>query len=127
MIFVDSSYLIARLITNDKFHERAIQLDNEFNERRIINSTVLTETLNAFTKNGGTSVKELFNKLTNIHEVIYLSSNDYSEAAELFKHYDSSLNFSDCTVLQSMYKLKVNKIASFDNDFSKIKGLTILK
>lgn len=127
MIFVDSSYLIARIISNDKYHERAIELENELNERRIINNTVLNETLNSFTKSGGTSVKELFNKLTNIHEVVYLSSKDYKEAAELFMYYDSSINFSDCTVLQTMNKLRINKIVSFDDDFSKIKGLTIIE
>lgn len=127
MIFVDSSYLIARLITNDKYHERAIELENELSERRVINNTVLNETLNAFTKSGGTSVKELFDKLTNIHEVVYLSSDDYEQAADLFKYYDSSINFSDCTILQSMHKFGINKIVSFDDDFSKVKGLSIIK
>lgn len=127
MIFVDSSYLIARLITNDKYHERAIELENELSERRVINNTVLNETLNAFTKSGGTSVKELLDKLTNIHEVAYLSSNDYEQAADLFKYYDSSINFSDCTILQSMHKFGINKIVSFDDDFSKVKGLSIIK
>lgn len=127
MIFVDSSYLIARLITNDKYHERAIELENELSEKRVINNTVLNETLNAFTKSGGTSVKELFDKLTNIHEVVYLSSDDYEQAADLFKYYDSSINFSDCTILQSMHKFGINKIVSFDDDFSKVKGLSIIK
>ena len=127
MIFVDSSYLIARLITNDKYHERAIELEKELTERRVINTAVLNETLNAFTKSGGTSVKELFDKLTNIHEVVYLSSNDYRQAADLFKYYDSSINFSDCTILQSMNKFGINKIVSFDEDFSKVKGLSIIK
>jgi len=127
LIFVDSSYLISRIITNDKYHERAVELENELNERRIINNTVLNETLNAFTKSGGTSVKELFDKLTDIHEVVYLSSADYAESAELFHHYDSSINFSDCTVLHTLFKMKTNKIVSFDSDFSKVKGLTVIK
>ena len=48
MIFIDSSYYIARLIEDDKFHKRAIELESQLNEKRYINSTVLNETLNAF-------------------------------------------------------------------------------
>ena len=103
MIFIDSSYYIARLIEDDKFHKRAIELEPQLNEKRYINSTVLNETLNAFGSMGGAEINELF---------IY---------------YNSSINFSDCTILESMQKLGINKIVSFDSDFSKIKGLSVIK
>lgn len=127
MIFVDSSYLISRLIINERLHSRAVELDKDLVEKKVINSTVLTETMNSFTNYGGKSTKKFFLKLLDIHEVIYLSPEDYHEAMELFYYYDSSINFSDCTILQSMQKLGINKIVSFDDDFLKVKGLSVIK
>lgn len=127
MIFIDSSYYIARLLVDDKYHRRAKEIENHLNEKKIINSTVLTETLNAFTRCGGKSVKDLFNVLTEMNEVVYLSPSDYQEAADIFNYYDSSINYSDCTVLQSMQNLGITKIVSFDEDFSKIRGLSVIK
>lgn len=127
MIFIDSSYYIARLIEKDRFHKRSIELESQLNEKRYINSTVLNETLNAFSSFGGADINDLFLYLNEMNEVIYLNENDFIESVNLSKYYDSSINFSDCTVLQSMQKLGINKIVSFDEDFYKIKGLTVIK
>ena len=70
MIFIDSSYYIARLIEDDKFHKRAIELEPQLNEKRYINSTVLNETLNAFGSNGGEEINDLFIYCWTFHENI---------------------------------------------------------
>ena len=127
MIFVDSSFLIARLIKNDKNHERALSIETQLNEKRYINNTVLTETLNSFTNVGGNLGKQLFLALTEINELIYLSQEDYEKSLDIYLHYDSSINYADCTILESMEKLGLNKIVTFDSDFEKIKGLEIIK
>lgn len=127
MIFLDSSFLIARLIKNDKNHARALSIEDQLNEKRYINNTVLTETLNSFTNVGGKLGKQLFLALTEINELIYLSQEDYEKSLDIYLHYDSSINYSDCTILESMEKLGLNKIVTFDSDFEKIKGLEIIK
>ena len=127
MIFIDSSYYIARLIEDDKFHKRAIELESQLNEKRYINSTVLNETLNAFGSNGGEEINDLFIYLNEMNEIVYLKEKDYDESVKLSGYYNSSINFSDCTILESMQKLGINKIVSFDSDFSKLKGLTVIK
>jgi hypothetical protein len=61
-------------------------------------------------------------KLVNSILYDYLTDEDYEEAFELFNHYNRSINFSDCTILVSMQKHGIGKIASFDADFDKIRG-----
>jgi len=127
LIFIDSSYYIAYLIEKDKFHKRAIELDSQLNEKKCINSTVLLETLNSFASYGGADINELYLYLTEVNDLIYLTDEDYKQSVMISKNYNSSINFSDCTILQSMQKLGINKIVSFDDDFSKIKGLSVIK
>ena len=40
--------------------------------------------------------------------------------------FDSSINFSDCTILSTMIRNKIDKIISFDSDFEKVKGIKII-
>ena len=127
LIFVDSSYFIARLLKNDKFHVRAIELEPKLNEKRYINNTVLVETLDSFISCGGQNVEGLFNYLNDMNDLVFLNEKDYFEAMDLFGEYGLSISFSNCTILQSMKKLGIDKIASFDDDFSKIEGLSVIR
>ena len=46
MLFLDSSYLIALILENDNYNDKAIELNKIIsNETTIINNTVLTEVL----------------------------------------------------------------------------------
>lgn len=125
MIFLDSSYLIALIIKSDKYHPQAHKLSSILkNESILINNTVLTEVLNSFsTKNNPEDISKIANFLLTIENIDYLESEDYKKAVDLFKFYNQSINFSDCTILQTMEKMKVNTIVSFDSDFDKIKGI----
>ena len=75
---------------------------------------------------GGAEINELFIYLNEMNEIVYLKEKDYDESVKLSGYYNSSINFSDCTILESMQKLGINKIVSFDSDFSKIKGLSVI-
>ena len=127
MIFVDSTYFIARLNKKDKFYERAVELEPQLNEKRYINNAVLVETLDSFISCGGQNADGLFNYLNDMNELIVLNEKDYLAAIDLFGDYDFSISFSNCTILQSMKNLGIDKIASFDDDFSKVEGLTVIK
>ncbi len=126
MIFVDTSFLIALLISSDQFHEKALNISQTINERKVINNTVLNETLNAFTGKGGKIGKELYDVICEMFDIQYLNSADYDDAIELYLHYDSSINYSDCTILSTMFQNDINQILSFDSDFEKVKGISII-
>lgn len=125
MIFVDTSFLIALLISTDHFHERALEISETINERKVINNTVLNETLNAFSGKGGKIGKDLYNIILEMFDVEYLSPVDYEKAMDLFLHYDSSINYSDCTILTTMFQNNIDRIVSFDRDFEKIEMINL--
>ncbi len=126
MIFVDTSFLIALLISSDQFHEKALSISQTINERKVINNTVLNETLNAFTGKGGKVGKELYNLILKMFDIQYLTPDDYNGAMDLYLYYDSAIDYSDCTILSTMFQNDISQILSFDSDFEKINGISII-
>jgi predicted nucleic acid-binding protein len=124
MIFLDSSYLIGLILKNDSYsynsHHMVHYLEKE---NKIINNTVFNEVLNSLSSNNFNNdlpyIKNCCFHLILIFwlmmiigiRLIFLSS------------INVSINFSDCTILNTMQNYKINKIASFDSDFDKIKGV----
>ena len=64
----------------------------------------------------------VLNNLMNVEKLDFLSSEDYMDSIDIFKFYNFSINFSDCTIINTMINHKINKIVSFDSDFDKIRG-----
>lgn len=126
MIFVDTTFLLALLIKTDRYHDLALNIAKNIQEKKMINNTVLNETLNAFTGKGGKIGKELYQVINEIFDIEYLNEDDYKNAVDIYLNYDSSINYSDCTILVSMQKNKIDKIISFDSDFNKIKGISVI-
>ena len=42
---------------------------------------------------------------------------------ELFRFYNHAINFADCTILVSMQKHGITRIATFDSDFEQMKQI----
>lgn len=94
------------------------------NEAKVTNLTVVVEVLNAVKKsNYDKDVADLLYCLLNLDIFDFLVMSDYEEAMKWFIFYDRSINFADCTIINSMVNHKIDKIASFDSDFDKVKGL----
>lgn len=127
MIFIDTTFLLALLIKTDFRHENDLSISQSIEEKKVINNTVLNETLNAFSGKGGTIGKQLYQAINEMFEIDYLEEEDYEKSVELYLNYDSSINYSDCTILETMFKNKINRIATFDSDFDKIKGIEVIK
>lgn len=125
MIFLDTTYIIGLLIKKDSYHNISKNIESLIvDEKKVINITVLQEVLNSLNKiNYPGDVSNLVEALFSLDKMEYLSENDYEECLELFKYYDKSINFSDCTILQTMQKNNISNIVSFDSDFDKIKGI----
>lgn len=126
MIFVDTSFLISLLVKTDSHHEKALKIAESIHERKVINSTVMNETLNAFTGKGGKIGKELYQIIEEMFDIEFLNQSDYEHALEIYLQFDSSINFLDCAILSTMIRNKIDKIISFDSDFEKVKGIKII-
>lgn len=123
MIFLDSSYLIALMLKQDRNYKKASDLKTTiFNERIIINNTVLSEVLNSFNKYNSPNLEHNVNNMFKF-DIDYLTEEDYKKTLTYYRYYNTAINFSDCTILVTMNKYNTDKIVSFDSDFNKIKGI----
>ncbi|MBE6496944.1 MAG: type II toxin-antitoxin system VapC family toxin [Methanobrevibacter sp.] len=125
MIFLDTSYINGLILNNDNYASLSRSMRPFLkNERKVTNITVLLEVLNSINKyNFFGDLEYLKNQLINLNVFDFLTCEDYESAFELFKFYNKSLNFADCTILQTMQNHGISRIASFDSDFDKIKGI----
>ena len=82
------------------------------------------EVLNSLKKNNHEiELDEILDTLLNLDKVVFLTSEDYNESLKLFKYYNLSVNYSDCTILKTMMDNNVSVVVSFDEDFDKINGI----
>ena len=125
MLFVDSCYIIALMNKKARNHKNALKLLPVIEkESTLINSTVLLEILNNLNKKRYESKRhQIIRLLFNMDNIYYLNETDYTEALEICKYYNFSVNYSDCTIIKTMEHFQVNNIVSFDGDFDKVKGI----
>lgn len=125
MLFIDTCYLLSLINVKAKNHEKAQLLSQYIGEEEtLINSTVLLEMLNRLKKKRyvkyRNTIIDLLYGMDNIH---YLTTDDYNNALDTCKQYGFSINYSDCTILETMRQFNVINIVSFDSDFDKINGI----
>lgn len=124
MIFLDSTYLIGLILKNDSLYYKSHLLKPYLDdENKIINNAVFNEVLNSVTSNNSHYDLNHIKKLLLSFNIDFLTSDDYLDSFDIFEYYNFSVNFSDCTILNTMQNYNINQIASFDSDFDKIKGV----
>ncbi|WP_304103109.1 type II toxin-antitoxin system VapC family toxin [Methanobrevibacter ruminantium] len=124
MIFLDSTYLIGLILKNDSLYYKSHLLKPYLDdENKIINNTVFNEVLNSVTSNNSHYDLNHIKKLLLSFNIDFLTSDDYLDSFDIFEYYNFSVNFSDCTILNTMQNYNINQITSFDSDFDKIKGV----
>ncbi len=127
MIFLDTGYFKGLIDEKDVHHETALNIKdyiNSTNETTVINTTVLVETLNK-TK-GIEDIKGIYDEINSENQIIHLTREDYLKSLMINGWYMNSINYSDCTIVNTMMKLKIRKIVSFDRGFEKIKGYHVI-
>ena len=124
MIFLDSSYIKGLILKNDDYNHISKRVKPLLeNEAKVINLTVLVEVLNSIKKtNYDEDMDDLLDCLLNLDVFDYLDITDYRDAMRWFKYFDKSINFADCTIINTMVNHRITKIVSFDSSFDKIKG-----
>lgn len=128
MFFLDTGYFKGLIDKKDVLHRDALKIKeyiDDSNETTVINTTVVVETLN---KTVGTDIvlNELYNNLFVENQVIQLSHDDYLKSLEINGWYGNSINYGDCTIINTMIDWNITKIVSFDSDFEKIKAFNVI-
>ena len=125
MLFIDTCYLLSLINEKAKNHEDAtFLLEYISEEETLINSTVLLEMLNRLKKKRYIKYrKKVIHLLYNMDNIHYLTTEDYNNALDTCKFYSFNVNYSDCTIIETMKQFNVTDIVSYDSDFDKIKGI----
>ena len=112
----------------DIHHDDALKIDEylkDYNETTVINTTVLVETLN-WSAGTNDNLNDLFDELCSKNNVIFLKNEDYLKALEINGWYGNSINYSDCTIINTMIDMGIDTIVSFDSGFKKINGYNVI-
>lgn len=125
MIFLDTTYINGLIIKKDQYKKSSLNIKPFLDkEAKATNITVLVEVLNSLKRNNFSgNFKDIVAELLNVQVFDFLSEEDYKNAMDLFRFYNHSINFADCTILISMQKHGITRIATFDSDFDKIQWI----
>lgn len=124
MIFIDSGAFIARFLTKDQYHEKAITIWNDIyskNEKCYTSSIVINETITFVarrTNHSFAAEKGRFIYLSPNIGILRSSEVEEKLALELFEKYQNmNVGFADCLSFSLMKKHNINKAFSFDKHF----------
>lgn len=135
MIILDSSFLIAVKILNDMHHEKAKSMMKDIVEfkygKPILTDYIFDETVTGILARSK-SLKlaiEFGNELVNSLDMVDISDKIFDDAWMIFskqKSINNFLSFTDSTVLATMQENGIRNIATFDQDFRKIKEINVI-
>lgn len=124
MIFIDTGAFLARHLSNDQHHSRAVVFwasIQKTNETCVTSNFVLDETFTLLGRRAGYSFAA--QRAINIYasgSLIILRSDkeDELKAIDFFKKYsDHRLSFTDCVSFVLMRKRNIKKVFTFDHHF----------
>ena len=129
MIVLDTSAIISFFHSKDVFHEKAVQMFKGFEsegKRLMVTNYVINEAVTVMLRRSGLKKsKELLEFLLDYKnmEIFHVDANGFHEIVETFRAQDTSLSFTDCSLLW-LAKDYGFKIATFDkNLLSELKKL----
>lgn len=133
MIFLDSSFLVSVEVETDQNHEKAIKIRDEIIEgkfdKTVISDYIFDETITVtFGKTKDLAKSILVGENLKIStEMIKVDDEIFDEGWEIFKgQKDTKFSFTDCTIVSLMRKENITNIATFDEDFKKVKGINVV-
>lgn len=128
MIILDTSFIISYFNVRDQNHSKAEKLMKQMHESLCITDYIFGEVvtvslirLKSIEK--ASKIGEILKSL----KIIDIEKSSFDKAWNIFcKQKDTILSFTDCTTISTMQENYIEKIATFDGDFSKIKGIRII-
>ena len=133
MIFLDTSFLVSVEVKTDQNHEKATKIMNKIIEgdfgEPIISDYIFDETITVTfgrTKDLGKSVS-VGENLRDSTKMIKMDEQSFENAWEIFKSQEyTRFSFTDCTTVSIIKKEDIANIATFDDDFRKVKGINVV-
>jgi len=125
MIFVDSSYFIAVANREDRWHGHAKRLTPRLEREDLLTTDlVLSEAVTGVgSVLGGKAGKETYDVIADNCSIEVATRDRCASAITTFLQYDGTLSFADAVSLVVMQERTIQKIASFDADFDRVRGI----
>ena len=133
MIILDTSFIVAFYNIRDENHLKATNLMEDVTAGKygklFITDYIFDESMTVVfirLKSLSETVKigELIRKSTELLEV---EKSDFEDAWDLFKRQKTTaFSFTDCSTLILMKENNIKTIATFDEDFLKVKGINVM-
>ncbi|MHB8603157.1 MAG: type II toxin-antitoxin system VapC family toxin [Nitrosotalea sp.] len=128
MIILDTSFIISYFNTRDQNHSKAAKMMKQMHEPFCLTDYIFGETatvslirLKSIEK--AAKIGEILKSLL----IIDVEKSSFDKAWNLFcKQKDTALSFTDCTTISIMQENYIEKIATFDEDFGKIRGIRVV-
>lgn len=130
-ILIDASVFCAYANTKDIHHEKAKRILEEVmvkkKETVITTEYIFDETVTvALRKTGKEKAKELGNHILNAgYKIAKIDQKSFEKSWQLFQE-ENNFSFTDCSCIIIMEEIGITKIATFDKEFKKIKGIEII-
>ena len=126
MIFLDSSFIIALAVSDDQYHEKAVEILPRVGPLRVVSDLVISESVSAVgSRLGAKAGRTVFENLLYDSTTRTMFSNKrlFERALLVCAKYDGRLSLADAVTALLMFDLKVKEIASFDSDFDRVEGI----
>ena len=131
-VLLDTSFIIAFDNERDVHHKNAaimwIKIDKMNYGQYFISDHIFDEIIGvSLRKIGKEKTLDLCNRIIKSIPIINIDNHLFKESWNLFKETNLNLSFTDCTNVALIGLFKSNKIATFDEDFNKIKGIEVIR
>lgn len=131
-LFLDSSFIISLINSNDSLHNRALILKDQYlkNNECYISNLIINEVVTIVGNKMGLDIAlQSYNLLTNLCTVIneYDDLNFNYEVITEYQKFNTKLSFTDTSIIIIMKKYGINKLLSFDKEFKRVKNIEIIK
>lgn len=120
-IFIDTSFIVALINERDQYHERAVELADQYDgQALIVTDAVLLEVANALANRYKLEAIQVIEDLLSSEdvEVVRLTTELFNKAFELYKNrLDKRWGLVDCISFVVMQNQNVHAALTFDQHF----------
>ncbi len=129
MIILDTSFIVSYFNTRDQNHSKAVRLMKKIHEPLCITDDIFGEvvTVSLIRLKSLDRASKIGEILLKSSKMINVEKTSFDGAWDIFcKQKGTVLSFTDCTTISVMLENNIEKIATFDGDFEKIRGIEVV-
>lgn len=122
--FIDASFFLAILNDQDQWHRAAVAVSPGITGERVTSNLVAAEVLAIIgSRLGGKAAIRAWQYIDASTTLIFIDPIHWEPALERVLHFDGRVSMADATSIILMEIRGIERIASYDSDFDRVKGI----